>query len=275
MDEKYKPSLTEKELGAHISALGVKKANILGWQQSLLGVLAGLYIAFGAHIYLVALAGGMGKLVGGAVFSVGLVLIILAGAELFTGNVIMIIGGISGLYPKRKILKNWMVVYCANFAGAALTAVLVWQSGLAGEIGQLTAVGETVSKVAEAKLGLSFTEAFIRGIFCNILVILAVLMAAMAKDAISKILCIILPIMTFVACGFEHCIANMYLITLGLLAEGASAWELLRIFGNLVPVTLGNVVGGIFILLIHPNRIRQLKMLYSRKKEEGKPNSRE
>lgn len=265
MDEKYKPSLTEKELGAHISALGVKKANILGWQQSLLGLLAGIYIAFGGHIFIVALASGMGKLVGGAVFSVGLVLIILAGAELFTGNVIMIIGGISGLYPKRKILKNWVVVYMANFAGAGLTAILVWKSGLAGDVGQLTAVGETVSKVAQAKLSLSFVEAFIRGILCNILVILAVLMAAMAKDAISKIVCIVLPIMTFVASGFEHCIANMYLITLGLLAGGASLFELSQIFFNLIPVTMGNVVGGIFILLIHPNRIRQLKILYSGK----------
>lgn len=265
MNDKYKPSLTYKELGAHISALGVKKANTEGWQQALLGGLAGLYLAFGGHIFLVALSSGLGKVLGGAVFSVGLVLIILAGAELFTGNVIMIIGVISGLYQKRKLLKNWAIVYTSNFAGAVITALLIWWSGLLGEIGQLSAVGETAHGIATAKLSLTFSEAFIRGILCNILVILAVLMAAMAKDTISKLLCIMLPIMTFVACGFEHCIANMYLITLGLLAGGTSLTGFFDIFLNLIPVTLGNIVGGLFILLIHPNRIRQLKKLYSAK----------
>lgn len=265
MNENYQPSLTHKELGTLISTLGVKKANTELWQQALLGLLAGLYIAFGAHLFLVALATGMGQVIGGALFSVGLVLILLAGAELFTGNVIMIIGGISGLYSKRKILKNWSVVYIANFAGAVMTAVLIWKGGLAGEVGQLSSVGEAASKITISKLNLSFAEAFIRAIFCNILVILAVLMTAMAKDTISKIFCIILPIMTFVACGFEHCIANMYLITLGLLADGTSIVDFPQIFSNLIPVTLGNVIGGIFILLIHPNRIRQLKIVYLKK----------
>lgn len=261
MTESYHPSLTSKELGAHISALGVKKANTKGWQQALLGILAGLYIALGAQVFLVAVAGGLGKIVSGAVFSVGLVMIILAGAELFTGNVIMIIGAISGLYPLSRIVRNWLVVYLANFCGAAGTALLVYHSGLAGDGVAMTAVGETVARIAAAKINLGVHEAFIRAIFCNILVVLAILMATLAKDAISKIACIVLPIMTFVACGFEHCIANMYLITLGLLASGAPIGEYSGLVANLLPVTLGNIVGGMFILLVHPNRIRQLQML--------------
>lgn len=262
MTEKYHPSLTLKELGITISSLGVKKANTKGWQQALLGILAGLYLAFGAQVFLVALAGGSGKVVAGAVFSVGLVLIILAGAELFTGNVIMIIGGITGLYSLSRILQNWSVVYLANFLGTVGAAILVYNSGLMGSVDDLTPVGAMAVKVAASKTALSFNEAFIRAVFCNILVILAILMATIAKDTISKIACIVLPIMTFVACGFEHCIANMYLITLGLIMDGTPIPEFVRLFTNLIPVTLGNIVGGVFILLIHPNRIRQLKMLY-------------
>jgi formate/nitrite transporter len=112
--------------------------------------------------------------------------------------------------------------------------------------------------VAEHKLAIPFTQAFIRGILCNILVILAIMMALSAKDIISKIFCIIFPIACFVACGFEHCVANMYLIPLGLLAKGSHLYETFTMFRNIIPVTLGNIVGGIFIIAIHPHRIQQI-----------------
>ncbi|MFV0437068.1 MAG: formate/nitrite transporter family protein [Desulfopila sp.] len=262
MPDTYHPSLTPRELGQHISALGVKKANTKWWQQVVLGLLAGLYIAFGAQIFLVALAAGMSKIVAGALFSVALVLIVLAGAELFTGNVILVVGAISGHFPIIRVVRNWSVVYLANFAGAVSAATLIYLAGLTGAASAPTPTGEAALLVASGKTALSFSEAFIRGIFCNILVILAILMATMAKDAISKIACIVLPIMTFVACGFEHCVANMYLITLGLLTGGVPFVDYTALLANLLPVTLGNIVGGIFILLIHPNRIRQLRMLY-------------
>ena len=118
-----------------------------------------------------------------------------------------------------------------------------------------------VAKVADAKLALSFSECFIRGTFCNILVILSIIMVTLSKDVTSKILCCILPIMTFVACGFEHCVANMFLIPIGLYVKGIPTVEHLLIFKNILPVTLGNVIGGIFILLVHPNRIRQVQFL--------------
>src|SRR4030042_4748409 len=167
----YEPALSTQELVRKISALGIKKANTEVWQLLILGILAGLYIGFGGNIFLVALEQGMGKIVGGMVFSVGLVLVVIAGAELFTGNIIMIVSTILSLYTVKKILKNWLSVYIGNFIGSLLFAVLIWKSGLLGNPDKLTGVGNIAVGVAEAKLGLTFSEAFIRGIFCNMLVV--------------------------------------------------------------------------------------------------------
>ncbi len=257
----YDPKLSPKELSGAISALGIKKANTLSWQLLLLGILAGLYISFGSMLYIVATADGQGKVVGGLVFSVGLVLVLIAGAELFTGNVIMLVGTLTGLFPFASLLRNWVAVYIGNFLGAVLTAVLIWQSGLLGELDALNRVGLLAVEIAHSKLAFTFGQCLIRGVFCNMLVILAIIMATMAKDIISKIACIVIPIMTFVACGFEHCVANMFLIPLGLLADGISIWQQAAILKNILPVTLGNIIGGILILLIHPNRIRQIVFL--------------
>ena len=131
-------------------------------------------------------------------------------------------------------------------------------------------MGNIAVGVAEAKLGLTFSEAFIRGIFCNMLVIIAIIVATIAKDVISKIASVVLPIMVFVACGFEHCVANMFLIPIGLLAKGVNFTGLFSMFGNILPVTLGNIVGGILILVVHPNRIRQFIYIWSQKKDARK-----
>lgn len=261
----YDPKLSNAELSTSISVLGIKKANTKPWQLFLLAMLAGLYIALGGHVFLIALVEGMGKVVGGAVFSVGLVLVIVAGAELFTGNIIMIIGAISATFSVRQLLKNWSFVYLGNLVGSVLTAILIYRSGLLGSLDAPNALGELSIRIADAKLSLSFSEAFLRGIFCNMLVILAIILSTIAKDVISKVVCIMLPIMTFVACGFEHCVANMYLIPLGLLTKGVALPAQWIMFKNILPVTLGNIVGGLFILLIHPNRIRQLIALTKRK----------
>ena len=261
----YDPKLNLGELSNLISNLGIKKANTKIWQLLLLGILAGLYISIGGHLFLVALEQGMGKVVGGAVFSVGLVLVVIAGAELFTGNIIMVVGSMSRLYSLWKLLKNWIVVYIGNFIGSILYAILVYESGLFGSFNNLNNLGSLAVKIAEYKLSLPFIECLIRGFFCNILVVLAIIMAFIAKDLISKIFCCILPIMAFVACGFEHCVANMFLIPIGLLAKTDSFFILYRIFINILPVTLGNILGGIFILVIHPNRIRQINYLFSKR----------
>ncbi len=262
----YDPKLTSHEYAQMISALGIKKANTKLWQLWVLGVLAGVYISLGAHLYLVAIEQGMGRIVGGAVFSLGLVFIVVAGAELFTGNIIMIVGAITLLFPLRSILRNWVTVYLGNFAGALLCVLLVWHAGLLMSGGELNALGTLAANVTTAKLSLSFTEAFLRGVLCNMLVILAIIMATLSKDIISKIACCVFPIMAFVACGFEHCVANMYLIPLGLCAQNMPMLDYSFLVGNLLPVTLGNIVGGMFILIAHPNRLRQLGYLLERKR---------
>ena len=265
----YEPALSVNELNKRVMALGIKKANTKVWQLLLLGILAGLYIGFGGHVFLVALQQGMGKVVGGAVFSVGLMLVVIAGAELFTGNITMIVNTVVSIYSVPKILKNWIAVYIGNFAGSIFLVFIIWEAGLLGSPEKLNDLGQLALKVANAKLALPFMQAFLRGILCNILVVLAVLMAIMSKDVVSKLLCCLMPIMAFVASGFEHCVANMYLIPLGLLAGGASLGELTVMFQNILPVTLGNIVGGILILMLHPNRIREIGFL-NRHKDDFK-----
>jgi formate transporter len=261
----YDPKLTHNEVGATISHLGIKKANTKVWQLFLLGILAGLYISFGSHLFLVAMEQGMGRIVAGACFSVGLVLTVIAGAELFTGNITMIVGALTGLYSPVLLIRNWVVVYAGNLTGALAMAYLVYKSNIFGHSQELSSMGNMAVKIADYKMNLTFSEAFIRGIFCNILVILGIIMSYFSKDVISKIFCIILPIMTFVASGFEHSIANMYLIPAGLLTKGYSLSQQFIMFHNILPVTLGNIVGGLFIMLIHPNRIRQIVTLFSGK----------
>ncbi len=265
--QNYEPALSVNELNQRVMALGIKKANAKIWQLLLLGLLAGLYIGLGGHAFLVALEQGMGKIIGGAVFSVGLMLVVIAGAELFTGNIIMIVNTVVSLYSITKIIKNWITVYVSNFLGSILLVIIIWNSGLLGSAGQLNGLGETALKIANAKMSLTFIEAFLRGILCNILVVLAVLMATLSKDVISKLICCMMPIIIFVASGYEHCVANMYLIPLGLLAGGASISDMAGIFHNILPVTIGNIVGGIFILICHPNRIRQF--IFIRKNKDA------
>lgn len=266
MDVSYIPSLDGKEASIAISKLGVKKSNTKIWQLLLLGMLAGLYIGFGGQLFLVTLASGMSKVVGGIMFSVGLILVVIAGAELFTGNVTIVVGVLAGAIPKRRMVKNWVAVYIGNFIGSMMFAWCMSQSGLFGQAGALNDLGTVSVKVAESKLAIPFLQAVIRGIFCNMLVILAIIMAVMAKDIVSKILCIIFPIACFVACGFEHCVANMYLIPVGLLVQGMPLSQTVVVFRNLIPVTVGNLIGGIVILVAHPNRIRQIRVLLQRRR---------
>ena len=258
------PVLSRREMSLSISRLGIRKANTQPWQLFLLGVLAGFYIGFGSHLFLVAMQAGLGRIVAGAVFGVGLVLVVVAGAELFTGNIIMVVGMLTRQFSAARMLRNWAAVYAGNMAGAFLLVLLVWWSGLLSHGGAPTAVGAYAAEVARSKLALSFSEAFCRGILCNMLVLLAVIMSILSKDVISKIACCILPIMAFVASGFEHSVANMYLLPAGLTAQAAAFSAPAAIWMNLIPVTLGNIVGGLMILMLHPNRIRQLLALTGR-----------
>lgn len=218
---------------------------------ALLSLLAGAFIALAgtganmAGFYFLARpeTAGLGKLLSGLIFPAGLMMVVLAGAELFTGNNLMIAAVLDKRITIGGLLRNWAVVYLGNLAGAVFVAWLMAQSGLFstgdGLLGQVTA------DIAASKASLDFTSAFIRGILCNFLVCIAVWMASGASSSGGKAVCLFFPIWLFVTAGFEHSIANMYFIPAGIFAEGTSqALNWGGFWGNLLPVTLGNLVGG-------------------------------
>lgn len=241
--------------------VGVSKATSPWLSVFVLGILAGAYVGFGGLLSTTvtfdsaAIFGqGITKLLSGAVFSVGLMLVVIAGAELFTGNTLMVSSVMSGEITASKMVKRWMLVFVANFLGAVLITVLFYYSGL-WKTGD-GALGAAAVKIAFNKINLSFSEALWRGIGCNWLVCLAVWMAMAARQTIGKIFAIFFPIMAFVALGFEHCVANMFFIPTGILfAWGATLPEVPGVdlsalnwinflWRNLLPVTIGNIIGG-------------------------------
>ena len=248
--------------------VSVSKVTLPWINIAILGVLAGAYIGFGAALATLVtsdagqyLGFGMSKLMGGLVFCVGLILVVVAGAELFTGNNLMITGALGGQVGYGRMLLRWAEVYGTNFLGSVLLAALMFGAGLWHM--NSDAVGVTALKIANAKVNLTFMEAFLRGIGCNWLVCLAVWMSIGARRVSGKILAIIFPITAFVALGYEHCVANMYFIPMGIFLSGtpmaaASGLDLFNLtwsgflIANLVPVTIGNVVGGaIFVGVVY------------------------
>ena len=250
-----------------ISDAGVARAERTASDLMLPGILAGTYIAIaGAASTMVAfnlLANpetfGLGRCLAGLVFPCGLVLVVLAGAELFTGNTMMLLPLSQRRMTLVSMLWNWLIVYVTNFAGSVGIAFLIYHSGQLNAGNYL--LGGMTIKIAAAKCHLTFLEAFLLGIFCNWLVCLAVWIAAAAQDTTGKILAIFFPIWLFVAAGFEHSIANMYYVPAGLFAAQypallESAKEITKpdvlasltwtnfFAANLLPVTLGNIIGG-------------------------------
>ena len=249
--------LSPLEMSRAISDIGENKAKETIFELFIFGILAGIYIAFGAAAATAVLSGGMldpglARFLSGTVFSVGLILVLILGSELFTGNILMTIGLIYQRYSFGKVLRNWLIVYFGNFLGALIIAWLVFKSGLLGHMGDLTPIGSIAAKITETKLNLSFSEALCRGILCNMLVCLAVILCISSKTVGGKILGIYFPIMTFVVSGYEHSVANMYFLPAGLMAKGEFLSGFLGSFQNLIPVTLGNIIGGLLIVLLHP-----------------------
>jgi formate/nitrite transporter len=245
------------EISKALRSIGEKKATTTLFELFIFAILAGIYIAFGANVATAVLSGGtldagLGRFLAGSVFSVGLMLVLIPGSELFTGNILMAIGFIYRRYSFAKVLRNWLVVYFGNLVGAIFIAWLVYKSGLLIQMGNFTSIGKVAVNITEAKLGLSFMEALTRGILCNMLVCLAVIMCIAARTVIGKIFGIYFPIMTFVASGFEHSVANMYFLPIGLMIKGEFVSRFFTIFNNLIPVTIGNVIGGLLIVLLHP-----------------------
>jgi len=266
---------------SNIAAAKGKTALPLG-RLILLGIFAGMFIACGASASSVAMHNvsnvGLARLVAGSIFPVGLMMIVFVGGELFTGDCLMIMGCLHRQFPVLRMVKVLTVVFFSNFIGAVVLALLVKASGQYHYTNDL--LGAFTIKVAVGKLNLSFGAAFTSGILCNIFVCLAVLMAAASKDISGKVWAIFFPIMAFVVSGYEHCVANMYYIPAGIFAAAdeayvkaaetaygytAAQFDLLTwgnfVTKNLIPVTLGNIVGGMIFVglplyLIHSAKIR-------------------
>lgn len=225
------------------------------------GFLAGAYIAFAGQVFTLVTASreipfGLRQLFGGLVFSVGLIMVVLGKGELFTGNCLLVAHCLKKKAPLTHVLRNWGLAYGGNFLGAILVALLYVASGLPGTQGGIVAT--RIAALAQGKVALSFSQGFLRGILCNWLVALAVLFAVHAENTLSRILVIPGPITTFVALGYEHSIANMYFLAAGIFQGGSGVTWGNALLQNLLPVTLGNIVGGsVFVGVLYSFLLRE------------------
>ena len=249
-------ALAGAQIEAKAESVGQGKANMPVVQAFLLAVLAGLFIGMGGMFMLLVkcdatLGFATSSLLGGLAFSLGLFAVLVAGAELFTGNCLMVQGFLSGRYGLGALLRSWLVVYAGNLVGSLLLVALLHLANFAGMNGG--ALGTTMVSVANAKCALPWTVAFGRAIMCNILVCLAVWQGFAGRTVVDKFFCAAVPVTAFVACGFEHCVANMFFIPMGLVARAAgfapegvdlSALGLGGFLSNLSAATLGNIIGG-------------------------------
>jgi formate/nitrite transporter len=258
-------ALMPPEIARKAERIGVQKTRLHWLNLLALAVLAGAFIALGAMFATTVLAGangtlpfGVSRLLAGGAFCLGLVLVVAGGAELFTGNNLIVMAWAAGDVRLAEMLRVWLIVYFGNLIGAVATAALVFLSGqyLSGD----GAVAKVVLSIATEKASLAFDQALFLGILCNVLVCLAVWLAYAARSLTDKVLAVLFPVSAFVAAGFEHCVANMYFVPLGLfvkawapaalwtqLGGGAADYEALTWLGfvqNLVPVTIGNIIGG-------------------------------
>jgi formate transporter len=259
-------ALLPPEMAAKAEEIGVKKANSDALRLFVLAVLAGAFIALGGAFATTVAAGaavaipyGVVRLLAGLVFSLGLILVIVGGAELFTGNNLIVMAWANRKVTTALLLRNWVIVFAGNFVGAFATAVLVFWSGQY-RFGN-GAVGLAALTIGHAKVGFEFGQAVVLGMLCNGLVCLAVWLTYSARTTADKILAIVPPIAGFVAMGFEHSVANMYFLPVALfikerapsifwsdIRQGQDAypdltWEQFFV-ANLAPVTLGNIIGG-------------------------------
>lgn len=256
-------AFSPREIAGRVESVGVAKARLPFLQTAMLGVLAGAFIGLGAMYFtLVVSDASIGfaaaQVAGGVCFSLGLLLVVVAGAELFTGNNLLAMAWAGGRIGLAEVLRNWAIVCVANFVGAAGLACLVYLSGHwqvnAG------AVGAKTLAIAAAKAALPAWRAFFLGVLCNILVCMAVWMSLAGRSVVDKFVAIVFPVSAFVAAGFEHSIANMYFFPLAMLLKeggvalppGGDAITLGAMFANLGPVIAGNIVGGsVLVALVY------------------------
>jgi formate/nitrite transporter len=262
--------LSPKEVASKSSETGLSKCKLPILKMFILAILAGIYIAFGAELFLLVgsdstLGFGFTRFLSASVFTVGLMLVVVGGAELFTGNNLMIIAVLDKKAKWTELIRSWVVVYIGNFIGSIILALFLFWSGTWGLNNNL--VGANALKVASSKISLSFVQAFFRGVLCNWLVCLAVWLSMASKDVIGKLFAIYFPIMAFVTSGFEHSVANMFVIPYGILlkavpdvikasgktiADFANLNYVTLFTKNLIPVTLGNILGGaVFVGVVY------------------------
>ncbi len=237
------------EIAERVKTLGVKKARTDLLTLLTLAVLAGAFIALGGVFYSVVISGselgfGPTRLLGGIAFSLGLILVVCAGAELFTGNNLLVMAWSSGLIGSGEVMRNWVVVYLGNIVGALGTVALCYL-GEVHTLGGAEGLEPLLIRIGDAKAALSPMRAFVLGILCNALVCLAVWLTLGCRSVTDKVLAILLPIAAFVACGFEHCVANWFFLPYAaLLGDAEQGLSIAGAGSNLLFVTLGNVVGG-------------------------------
>ncbi len=277
------------KMASRMEDVGVTKSKLNFWTMFVLAILAGAFIGVGAIFCTTVLAGGAAlpygvqRILGGLVFTTGLILVVVGGAELFTGNNLIMIAFASGKVTLQALLRNWVIVYLGNFVGSVVTAYIMFlgkQYTMGGG-----AIGNTVLSIGNAKTSLAFVQAVALGIMCNALVCMAVWMCFSARSTTDKILAIIPPIAAFVAAGFEHSIANMYFIPIALFVKYgdpafyAKALEAAKVkdyanltwgnffIANLLPVTIGNIIGGAIMVGL----VYWFIYLRPQKKVEAKP----
>jgi len=266
IDSKSEMPITQSEMIERAITSGIAKSRLAFLPMFLSAILAGIYIAFGGIFSTVIATGtdpilpyGLMKLLQGLAFSLGLILVIVGGSELFTGNMLMIIAQLEHMITIPSLLRNWGIVYVGNFLGSLITAILVILSKTYlfsnGEMGL------AMVKIAVTKSNYGFTQALVLGILCNVLVCLAVWLSYSAKNTTDRVLAIIFPISAFIAAGFEHSVANMYLVPESLFLKAINPgfvgqlnlnlsnlnWSTF-LFNNLLPVSLGNMIGGILFV---------------------------
>lgn len=246
------------EIADRVENVGVAKARLPFLSLVMLGVLAGVFIGFGAMLFTLvtsdsSLSFATSRLIGGISFSLGLILVVIAGAELFTGNNLLAMAWADGKLGITDVLRNWVIVSISNFAGAVLLALIMIQSG--HPLMNNGLVQNHYLEIAAAKCALPIHKAFFSGVLCNMLVCLAVWMALAGRSVTDKILAIIFPITAFVAAGFEHSVANMYFIVMGIfLNPDPLQWDITwgGFVHNMIPVIAGNLLGGsVFVAITY------------------------
>jgi formate/nitrite transporter len=256
-------AFSPKEVAERVENVGVAKARLPLLSMFMLGILAGGFIGLGALYYVLVISDhtlgyAAARVLGGVCFSLGLLLVVVAGAELFTGNNLLVMAWADRKLSTWEVLRNWGVVCSANFVGGVGLAVLVFLSGHTEMNGG--AIGKSYLDIALAKCTLPLSTAFFRGVMCNVLVCMAVWMALAGRSVVDKFIAIVFPISAFVAAGFEHSIANMYIIPLAMMLKASNAalpaaYDAITIAGmlrNLLPVIAGNIIGGsVLVALVY------------------------